>query len=223
MEMAKKNKNKSKDKVELFTGTMKDNEEFLQHNTKESYGEVIDLINDAIDWMKYMVEKENAKETYIKSPMAFFSYHNFMPTSYAIYADLMIGNIPACFMELRLMLEMFAKSYYADLKYPERSFFQEKFELVEEENASISKILKEIGKYLGVGDSFVALWGKLSKDWLHSKGVVDRVVSQVTEKSDIPSWALVIPVKYTEYDLETIEELKKRIREFRNLLRSVNL
>ena len=61
--------------------------------------------------------------------------------------------------------------------------------------------------------------GKLSKDWVHTKGIVDRIVSQISEKSGAPSWALVIPMNYAEDDLDTIKELGKRISQFRKLLK----
>lgn len=116
------------------------------------------------------------------------------------------------------MLESLAKCYFADLKYPERTFFQERLELLEEEESSTSKLMMELGKQLGLGRGFVALWSKLSQDWIHTKGVMDRVVSHVVEKSDVPAWALVIPMNYTENDLEALDELRNRISQFRELL-----
>jgi hypothetical protein len=61
--------------------------------------------------------------------------------------------------------------------------------------------------------------GKLSKDWIHPKGVIDRVVTQIREKSGAPSWSLGIPMNYAEDDLDTINELCKRVSQFRKLLK----
>ena len=85
--------------------TMKENEEFLHRNANETYGEVIDLINDAIDLIGFAIEREKSIEDYVKRSMIFFLYHILMPSSYAIHTDLLIGNLPACFTELRLMFE----------------------------------------------------------------------------------------------------------------------
>lgn len=63
-----------------------------------------------------------------------------------------------------------------------------------------------------------ALWGKLSQDWVHTKGFTDKIVGYVTEKSDMPPWALTIPMNYTESDLNILEELRNRISQFRSLL-----
>lgn len=151
-----------------------------------------------------------------------------MPSSYAIHTDLLIGNLPACFMELRLMLESLIKCYLADLKYPEQSFFQRKLELLEKETKDkngeeIPKrehdFIKEFDEIMNLDGGSVKLWGKLSKDWVHTRGVVDRVVSQISEKSGPPSWALVIPMNYAEDDLDTIKELCKRVSQFRELLK----
>jgi hypothetical protein len=46
---------------------------------------------------------------------------------------------------------------------------------------------------------------------------MDKFVGQI-EKSNVPRWALVIPVNYTENDLDALEELRKRISQFRELL-----
>jgi hypothetical protein len=134
--------------------------------------------------------------------------------------------MPACFMELRLMLESLAKCYLADLKYPDETIFREKLELLEKElereHKSISKLMKELRGELGLkNDDFVALWGKLSQDWIHTKGIVDRIVKEITEKSAAPSWTFIIPIKYTETDLDTIDELRKRISQFRGLLKVI--
>jgi len=197
---------------------MRENEEFLRKNAKETCDEVVELMNDAIDYVMHAVKRKESRKDYVNRSMAFFLHHILMPFSYAIYVDLLVGNIPACFMELRLMLESLAKCYFADLKYPDRTFFQERLELLEAEDLSMSKLMKELGKELGFENDFVALWGKLSRDWIHTKGIMDRVVSQVIEKSDIPPWALTLPMNYKENDLDAVDELRKYISQFRTLL-----
>ena len=218
---AKKNSTAADNYLDYTMKVMKENEEFLRRNAEETYGEVIDLINDAIDLVGFAVKRKGSREDYVKRSMVFFLHHIFMPSSYAIHTDLLIGNLPTCFMELRLMLESLVKCYLADLKYPEQSFFQEKLELVEDDlkRGSTSKLMKELGEKLGLKNDFIALWGKLSKDWIHPKGVIDKVVTQISEKSGAPSWALVIPMNYAEDDLDTINELCKRVSQFRVLLK----
>jgi len=208
----------AKEYFEHVVQVMQGNEDFVRKNAKETYDEIVELINDAIDYVGLAVRRPDSAEEYVKRSIPFFLQHILMPFSYGIYLDLIAGNIPACFMELRLMLESLAKCYLADLRYPDESFFQTKFELLQDENLSTAKLLIELGTELGSEDDFVALWGKLSQDWIHTKGIMDRVTDQIIEKSDIPPWALAIPMNYTASDLDAIDELRKRISQFRRLL-----
>ncbi len=205
-----------------IVGVMQENEEFLRKNATSTYEETVALINDAIDNVGLAVGRPEREKDYLERSVVFFIYHVLMPFSYALYLDLLAGNVPACFMELRLMLESLAKCYIADAKYSERAFFQERLELLEQEmeqaRVSTSKLMKELGMKLGATSDFVSLWGKLSKDWLHTKGFADKLVGHVIEESNMPSWALVIPTNYTESDMSMVEELHNRISQFRHLL-----
>jgi hypothetical protein len=214
----------------FIASVMKENEKFLLENAGETYDEVISLINDAINCVGFAVEGEKKKENYIKSSMVFFIYHILIPSSYAIQMNLLAGNLPMCFMELRLMLETLVKCCLADLKYPDQSSFQEKLELLGKEtkkkngkNENVLKrehdFMKELDSELGLNKESIELWGKLSQDWVHTKGVVNRIITEIIEKSDAPSWAVIIPIKYTKSDLDTIDELHKRIFKFRSLLK----
>ena len=49
----------------------------------------------------------------------------------------------------------------------------------------------------------VALWGKLSEEWLHPKGIINRIVEEISNKSD---WSLVIPITNTENEMDALEE-----------------
>jgi len=198
----------------FVTATMGENEQFLREHAKATFDEVVELVIDAIDYVGFAVRK--GPHYYVRYSMFFFLHHILMPFSYAIYVDILAGNIPVCFMQLRLMLESLAKCYLADSEHPNSSFFQEKFELLESQKKGIAKLLRESGKRLGL--NFVALWGKLSHDWIHTKGIMDRVVNQTISKSGVPPWALLIPMNYTEDDLDSVDELRRRICEFRSLL-----
>ena len=227
-EEAKQNSTMSDNYFDYVMKIMEENEEFLRSNAEETYGDVIDLINDAIDLVGFAVESDKSREEYVKHPTFFFLHHILMPSSYAIQTDLLTGNLPVCFMQLRLMLESLAKCYLADLKYPDQRFFQEKLDLLEKETKKkngevVSKrehdFIEEFDREFGSNKKSLELWGKLSQDWIHTKGVVNRIVDRITEKSAAPSWAFIIPIKYAETDLDTIEELGKGISQFRSLLK----
>lgn len=197
---------------------MKENEIFLRENMIGTYEEVIDLTNITIDNIGLFVKRVEREKEYVERSMAFFTHHVLMPFSFALYLDLLVSNVPACFMELRLMLESLVKCYLADLQYPETAFFQEKLRSLEQNRLSTSKLMKVLGKKLGVKREFVSLWCKLSQDWLHTKGFTDKLVAHLNKQSDMPRWSLVIPINYTEKDLNILEELRNRVSQFRSLL-----
>jgi hypothetical protein len=69
-----------------------------------------------------------------------------------------------------------------------------------------------------MGHDNVALWGKLSNEWLHTKGYVKKILDETLNKSDIPAYALAIPIIYTEVDIDIIKELQSSVSKFRKLL-----
>jgi hypothetical protein len=190
---------------------MRENEEFLHHNASDALGEVAGLINDAIDNVGHISERPEREKEHVERSMSFFMHHVLMPFSYAIYIDLLAANLPVCFMELRLMLESLVKCYLADSKYPDSGFFQERLNFLEQElktkKWSTSKLMKEFEGKLATSDDFAALWHKLSQDWVHTEGLVNRLVRNVIEKSDIPPWNLVLPMNYAKSDLDAIDKL----------------
>ena len=198
--------------------TLEKNNEFLLKNAKIAYDEIIELINDSIDYAIFFTENKSGTDDYVKFAMINFVHHILMPMSYAIYTDLLASNLVACFIELRLMLESMVKCYYADLKYPNETFFQVKIDRLEMElksqKKSISKLLREFEK------EAVSLWRNISNNWVHTKGYTRNLVNEITKKLDVPAWALAIPMIFTATDLDVITELQKSTAQFRELLRT---
>ncbi len=189
----------------------KENQDFLLHHAKDTYDEVIEFTNDAIDELR-LIEKDNLA----KRAMTFFLTHVFMPQSYGIHVDLLSGNLPMCFAELRLMVESLAKCFYADLQYPKNLFFKERISRLE--NANITQLVRDVEEYAGINNrDFVALWQDLSREWVRAEGLVNRVLNYVSHYQDVPPWGLVIPMCYTESDIPEPMELGERIAKFREI------
>lgn len=201
---------------------MRRNEGFLRQNANEAYDELLELMNDAIDYLGFFGTGSEIVEEIVGRSVGFFVYHALMPLSTGMHLNLLAGNIPGCFIQLRSMLETLVKCYVADSLSPELPFFQERLDSLErslrQEKTSVSKLMKELGQKLEVGDEFVALWGKLSEDWVHTRGYADRLVHEVVENSNVPPWALTIPMYYVEGDSNSLDELRHRISQFRALL-----
>lgn len=194
-----------------------ENDKFLKSNAKGTYDEIVELANDAIDYVFFLVKRRRALEEHSRFAVSSFIYHILMPVSFGIRMNLLSGNPLGCFSELRILVESLGECFIADLKHPECSFFQEKIELVHRDGMRISQRLKELS------EDFVALWGKLSQAWLHTRGLVDKIVTRIIYNKDWPLWSLVVPATYTEGDLRILSELRKRVSQFRILLaRTVN-
>ena len=202
--------------IDYYIEVLHENERFLRDNAEDTYREVVGLINDTIDYVSFTLEEK--KEKAVIDPFRFFLYHVLMPQSYAVLADLLMGNLPACFMVLRLMLETMAESYLASLHSDSEVFFEGKTELLFGEKSK-SKIIKEFGEEISFEDKPVALWGKLSNEWIHTEGVVTRIIQKIVQEGDIPAWALVIPINYTKEDLDTLNELSAAVKKFREVLK----
>ena len=99
----------------LMCRGIKEDEEFLRKNAKDVHEEVIGLVNDVMSMLSLILEKFKTGEEAVKHPMAFFVLHVLMPMSYGIYTNLLLGNLPACFVQLRLIHETMAKCYFVDL------------------------------------------------------------------------------------------------------------
>ena len=202
--------------INYFIEVLRENEHFLNNKARDIYEEVVWLIEDSIEYIRLAL-KEQSEETVI-DPMRFFLYHILMPQSYAIFADLLMGNLPACFMELRLMLESMAVSYLANLHPNKEAFFEGKMELLFERKR-IAELLEEFGEKIELGREPVALWGKLSNEWVHTKGIVTRIIHKIAQEEDIPPWALAIPMIYKEKDLDALKELGRIVAKFREMLK----
>ena len=206
---------------------MSENEQFLRKNALAVYEEIVGLTSDAMADLSIILNHPNRVNEFVRRAMFYFFELVLMPRSYAIWLDCISGNLPACFVEMRSILESLVKCYLADLRYPDQGSFQERLRLLDAEKSevggnqvtiSISKRMKEIGTLLHSEKDFVTLWGKLSYSWVHARGMMDQLVSHLN-KSDVPAWALVVPMNYRENDLVGLNELRERLIRLRDLLR----
>ena len=204
---------------EIIKG-LRENDSFLGEKAVETHDEIVNCVNDAISNPYFTAA---TPEEDIKSCITFFVRHVLMPSGYGIYLDLLAGNLPSCFVKVRLMLESLVKCYVADCRYPDVTFFEERIELLDkalrQERCSISELMRQLGERLGIGNEFGKLWRALSNDWVHTKGIANNIASHMANVPGLPSWALVIPMPYSDADLEVINKLGKVISQFRELLK----
>jgi hypothetical protein len=207
----------------LIAEVSRENEKFLKEKVEESFREVVELVNDAIDYAIFAAKTRRVEE-YTTHPMLFFLSNILMPFSCGILTDLLIGNLPSCFYELRVMLESIAKCYVAEHHPGKNLFFENKIlsleDVMRREGVSTSKLLKEFGEMIGLDDEPLKQWGEISQEWIHTAGITDRIVEQVVKKSELPPYALALPMIYSEGDLSIIEELCRQASKFRRILKT---
>lgn len=205
--------------------TMDKNEAFLENQAREAWEEIIDLINDTIDYIKYQLELPDAKLPSERA-MPFFTCHVLQPGCYSVAVNLLAGGLPACYRELRFILEMLAKCYLADRHYSEQSSFEERLRLLQREQKPDGtsrkrehEFLEEFDRQVGQEGGARKLWGKLSEE-IHAKGYTERIVRNIVEGDHFPGYALIIPNDYAEEDRGDLNELHEYIREVRGLVKS---
>ncbi len=200
--------------------TMSKNEKFLLKNFRDVIDEIVELANDAIDYAASCAKQDMDRQLYGQKATHFYTYHVLMPTSNAIFISLLTGNLPACFRELRFMVEMLAKCYLADIHYSNLSFFRDRLRALENQDGEkrIPEIvfIKEFAEKNGL-EEIITLWKALSEEG-HARKFVERVVENIIEKDNVPGYALVIPIPYSKGDIHDLNELNNYVVSFRNIL-----
>jgi len=199
---------------------MRANENFLLSHLE--HVEIIELINDAIE-----VSRLEAKDgdAWIKSSKHFFFHPILLPSSYAIHKHLLTGNLPACFRELRFLFESLAFCHFAEKKFHEEVFFLDqmtKYDLAiksKKSRKTISQLLGDLENETGI--ELNRVYGRLSDEWVHTRGFAEKVVNFTSLNSQLPSWAWILPITLDEKDLTTINELNQDIALLRKLLEKV--
>ena len=81
---------------------------FLRKEARDTLDEVVEFVNDATDYAQLSSGAPEAQTSLVARAMYFFTYHVLMPGSYSILVNLLAGGLPACFRELRFILESLA-------------------------------------------------------------------------------------------------------------------
>jgi hypothetical protein len=202
--------------------TVRENEKFLlgrYGRSSPAYDEVLALVNSAEKYVEIFMEEGESSGRFSNSCLRPYVFLIMRPFSYAVLADLLTSNVVACFMELRLMVESFVKFYYADLTYPKQVSFREKIRMLQEEIRDQEKSMADLIEKCG-WDKIVKgvrfLWRQLSEGWLHTKGIVDRIVDEVTSNPNLPAW-LGEYRTYTDADSNVLGDLRKTVAVFRRV------
>jgi len=169
------------------------------------------------------------KDLKIESHSAFlFSLsHVLWHYSTGIVIDLLLGNLPACFMQLRFLMETAAQALLVDYKFK----FQENIlieaedmaKALEQEATSISKLFRKLSDLnlvdKEVADDVVKLWNRISNEWLHFIGFLRRI-KKLIKYGDLQSYREGLPIVLSRGDTVALNDLAECIAHARRLLKA---
>lgn len=189
----------------LLADTIKQNEIFLSSNLliKDGFFEIIELMNDAIDFMP----KDDHD---LKDPWTEFVLNGMFPLSYGIYSGILCGNTIILHMQLRLLLEYFVLTMSAEKISGDHLL--EKFEQarLDYNGKRISDIIREFDTEI------YHMWKKAS-EWHHAKSYSHKV-EQITINEKAKLWSVIQPAIYSEEDIPELTDFFDEIKKFRNAL-----
>jgi len=158
--------------------------------------------------------------------------HIVQPQIYGMIYNFLLGNLPACYMSMRVILEavvdaVIVSTRFYDSPFPDnlrhlrrleretRLAFADKCRLLIP--ASAQSVAKDINE----------LWSYLSEYWVHPKGIVKKLDDKVKkaikkgQTSAPPMWALALPYPYDESDIDDLKELVKKLRKLNNVVEAL--
>ncbi len=208
-----------KDFLENASNIMAENENFLYFKAQNTYDEIVGLANDYIQYIRNLFKSGATTNDFTRLALLYYLNHILQPGYGSIYVNFLLGNVPSCFMNLRLQTESLCTCYLADKDNKSMDFFQDRINTFKEKsnNYNITQLVKRFDKEIGSTDAATTLWKELS-EWLHTKGVMNEMVEGLIESSNISAWNLIIPINYCESDLFSLQELGEKIHKFRELL-----
>jgi len=191
----------------MATSILQENDKFCKSNdvAQETVIEILKLMKDAINSVQWNADlfPKFAFVNCLRSVL--------VPMSNAIYYNFMGGNLPACFVQLRILLEQLVKCFLSDKDYRDISRFQEKLRRVEDQKLHLTEAV------IAVEPNAESLWRNLSNDWVHMK-YLERHVRVLLERGDVLGFNVVVPIDFSETELPEIQELGESISQFRAIL-----
>ncbi|MHA1632101.1 MAG: hypothetical protein ACTSXC_04740 [Candidatus Freyarchaeota archaeon] len=158
--------------------------------------------------------------------------HIVQPQIYGMIYNFLLGNLPACYMSMRVVLEavvdaVIVSTRFYDSPFPDnlrhlrrleretRMTFADKCRLLIP--ASAQSVVKNINE----------LWSYLSEYWAHAKGIIrklnDKIREAVQKGQTVtpPMWSLALPYPYDETDIDDLREFANRLRKLNEVVETL--
>jgi hypothetical protein len=205
---------------DLLCDTLRTNNKFIWTHARAVYVEIGDLTLDAMGMMgdaPRTISKYPAMD--MSSTRLFFAAHVLNPLGNGILSAVLDGNMPACFMMLRLLLETLLTCWCADQDYSGLNRFDERLSSFHKKPTVFSGLCKRLDSDLKTEGVILNLWKSLSNNWVHSSRQAARFMETIDKTGDPPSSSVMIPVRYGTEDVEFLELLGTQVQQFRKILK----
>ena len=202
--------------LEATIPLLRQNAEFHLSNqvARETRTELLELMNDSVDYIVWIAKFRDWHQIRTWSTTANYIFSMFFPLAQGVYLDFLAGNVPSCFMQMRMLVEQLARCFKADVEHPGKEFFQNKLVKLEAEMSRTRQ--SSSGLISSLDGRAVALWRKLSNRWVHMRRF-EPIVQSIMGPG-VPGYALTVPSPYTITDVQDIAELGATVSMFRKIL-----
>lgn len=206
----------------------KRNEQFARSHpvASETLKLFVDLWNYTFD-----VEVECLRSKQIKTvPLTLL--HVVQPQIYGMIYNFLLGNLPACYVSMRIVLEavvdaVIASVRFYDLPFPYNLEHLRKLERETRLTFADKCRLLVPASAQNVVRNVIELWNYLSEYWAHAKGILRKLDNKLTEAAQKgeaaapPMWSLALPYPYDETDIDDLKEFVNRLHRLNEVVETL--
>lgn len=179
------------------------------------------------DTVRLWQENISGINEYMTEPEGLYLTLYHYPRSTALIVNLLSGDVPTCYFQLRVMLESLACSYNVKHSKCLTSHYNtekmlEYIESVRAERENLKSVMKNTSRKLGLSGnaSFTYLWNITSSEYIRTAGFISRFKKEM-KNSIPPAGSTVVPIRYCESDKKNLKKLGTCIAAFRVILDKV--
>lgn len=158
--------------------------------------------------------------------------HVVQPQIYGMIYNFLLGNLPACYMSMRVVLEavvdaVIVSTRFYDLSFPDNLRHLRKIERETRLGFADKCRLLIPASAQGAVRDINDLWSYLSEYWAHAKGIVRKLDDKLREAmqkgqtATPPMWALALPYTYDKSDIDDLKEFVNNLRKLNKVVETL--
>lgn len=204
----------------------KKNAQFIEKRTPKIHGALIDLADD-INGVPLRCRPYNSTLSLMSATIAH-------PELLSMTFNLLLGNLPACYVSMRAILEAIVDSTIASSRFSDYPYPQDLEQVRKLERNKNLKFKDKCDLFLHAWiksetrNNVKKLYDYLSQYWVHPKGIA-RKLREITDNRAKrfgnrylgPSWILIIPYSYRRRDIDDLREFSQKITILRDSVRAL--